>query len=81
MQFPADRTYRKIGSSAFEFETKYMKEEQEKRREPDPWLDAIREAVELEDCVTAQSVAEMIEIPLTALDRHKQMRIAACLKA
>lgn len=62
------------------FEREYMREEQEKRRELDPWLDAVREAVHLEDCVTVQLVAEAIDIPLTALDRQKQMRIAACLK-
>lgn len=63
-----------------DFEQKYMRAEQERRREPDPWFEAIATAVEYEDCITVAQVAEEIGIPLSSLDRQKQMRIASCLR-
>ena len=36
--------------------------------------------MEFEERITVREVAEAMQIPLSALDRQKQMRIAACLK-
>ena len=65
-----------------DFERDYMQSEQEKRRELDPWLDAIADHLQFENQVTLRSVAwDALGIPDAAFDRPKQNRIVQCLRA
>jgi predicted P-loop ATPase len=65
-----------------EFERTYMRSEQDKRRELDPWLDVIADHLEFEDQVTLRSVAlNALDLQDAALDHPKQNRIVQCLRA
>jgi putative DNA primase/helicase len=71
----------KAGETWWEMPTAETRDEQQKRRDPDPWLDSIAEYVKDRTAViTTEILSECIKLEKGHQEKRHEMRAAACLR-